>query len=123
MVDFFEQQIDYIYFLYGLGFFVLSGASFILWRTRYNKVFWIWLGLFALAHGITEWLYLFQFYIGHTRLFDALITATLYLSFLFLIEFGYSGFKDIRGKTANRWILLPLVLLTGVGWLIYGQPG
>lgn len=61
MKEFFQAQLDYIFFLYGLSFIILSVICFHLGRLKKDNLPWPLFGVFAFAHGIIKWLYLVAF--------------------------------------------------------------
>ena len=124
MRNFFGSQLDYIYFCYGLAFFILASVCLLLVKTRsHDKVPWLWLGLFAMAHGIAEWLDLTATYTGEIRIFNFIRTGFVFLSFIFLSEFGRLSFFILCNKTVKRQVYLPAILIAGWGYLFYGLPG
>ncbi len=116
LVDFFQQQMDYIYFVYGLAFFLL-GVTCVAHGKRQSTLRWGWLALFGFSHGLSEWLDLLLISVGDFPLFDWIRIIVMGASFLFLTEFGRSGMAG-SGARIGRWIYLPLAAatLTGVFW-------
>lgn len=108
------QPIDYIYFFYGLAFF-LFGYS-ILHYPNENSIFKFardlkYLGIFGILHGISEWLVMFQ--ILETQEAEdilgigALITMGLSYAFLF-----YFASRVLWGRRYTTLILA--AILTGL---------
>ena len=104
--------IDYIYFFYGLAFF-LFGYS-ILYYPSENSIFKFahdlkYLGIFGILHGISEWLVLFQ------RLDMSVsngipVTAvfiTMGISYIFLLYFAS---RVLWGHARARLILFIVIL-------------
>ncbi|MDD5560682.1 MAG: ATP-binding protein [Candidatus Omnitrophica bacterium] len=116
MADFFKAQIDYIFFIYGMSFFILSAACLLLIRVKEAKLPWFWLGLFGFAHAINEWLDLFSISIGDTPVFRMSRLAVMLLSFIFLAEFSRLSYSVLKGKTLSRWFFIPWLLLVCSGW-------
>ncbi|MFH0731514.1 MAG: ATP-binding protein [Candidatus Omnitrophota bacterium] len=120
--SFFQQQLDYVFFLYGLAFLLLGGTCFLLIYSKDKKLPWLWIGLFGLAHGVNEWLDLIALSLGDSHLLKGIRLAFLIVSFLFLVEFGRLSLFNIF-KYPRRWIFIPLaiaavsgaVLAKGVG--------
>lgn len=56
MSTFFQGQLDYIFFFYGLAFIGLGVVCYILAKEVNQRLPWIWLALFGLTHGANEWL-------------------------------------------------------------------
>jgi hypothetical protein len=56
MTTFFQGQMDYIFFFYGLAFIGLGVVAYILSKEVHHRLPWIWLALFGFTHGANEWL-------------------------------------------------------------------
>lgn len=106
---------DFIYFLYGLGFIFLAATTIGLNRLDNQHLHWKWLSAFGLVHGVNEWLELLSFSLKDSPAFTAVRLMVLALSFLALIEFARTGTMTLRGRGQGRWIYFPLILLAGVG--------
>lgn len=113
--DFFQRQMDYIFFVYGFAFAVLAAVCVLLQQRKTLGLPWIWLGLFAATHGLNEWMEMVAFSLGDSRAFSIIRIASLAFSFLFLIEFGREGMWRLHGRGPGRWIFLPLLILTNGG--------
>ena len=103
------QQMDYIFFVYGLAFILLGVVCF---ATHYRKTTTFplrWLGLFGFSHGINEWLDMLVISQGDGIMFSALRLLMMGVSFVFLLEFGRAGLLAVTGRTVGRWIYLPLL--------------
>ena len=87
MAELIRSQIDFIYFVYGLGFFLLLPICLYLHRRPGSSLPWIWLLLFGAAHGLLEWLDLAAMNLGTDPVFDAVRLGLMILSFLLLAEF------------------------------------
>lgn len=96
MSDFFARQMDYIFFIYGLAFFILGAVSFDLHSHGRRDQSWILLGLFGLLHGINEWLDMAALSIPTDSLFYVIRALFLIGSFVALLEFGRRGVPQIR---------------------------
>lgn len=115
MTTFFVENLDFVYLIYGLVFFFLATVTISMAQIRGQGVSWIWLGLFAILHGINEWLDLLAPVLGKADLFEFIRTLLLVLSFLFLLEFGRRNVLWSGSRKAGVWIYLPpVVLLAGV---------
>jgi PAS domain S-box-containing protein len=113
--NFFQMQMDYIFFFYGLGFILLAAAAWGLNCIEKQQVPWKWLCLFGLVHGINEWLDLFAFSLKDSPVFYFVRLIVMILSFLFLLEFGRAGSMTFHKNGPGRWIFIPLLLLVGFG--------
>ena len=109
------QQMDYIFFVYGLAFILLG---VICSATRIRKITALpltWLGLFGFSHGFHEWLDMLVISRGDSVIFSAFRLLIMGLSFVFLLEFGRTTLRIVTGKTAGRWIYLPLLVAVWFG--------
>ncbi len=120
----FLNQIDYIFFVYGLSFILLVPICQFLNRRSQGRLAWVWLGVFGVLHGANEWLDLLFYSLewgSHPAL--ALLRLILLISsFVALVEFGRASTAGIRGQGPGRWVLAALLgvaLLGGFG----GWPG
>lgn len=110
----------FIWFIYGLAFFVLGLAIFIYPKkgSAFNLANHIWLiACFGILHGINEWLDMFivleQPLPPHVLKFIRMVT--LVLSFLFLLWFGTKVIAE--SKTKYRFLrVLPMFLF--VTWAV-----
>lgn len=118
---FFERQLDYIFFLYGLSFIALGACCASLRPGRTQKLPWKWLKYFALIHGANEWADMISLGSGSGPIFSSIRLTLLALSFGALIEFSRIGIRELGGKSPGRWIHLPLWACAGLG-VIRGLP-
>ncbi|MDD5128513.1 MAG: PAS domain S-box protein [Candidatus Omnitrophica bacterium] len=116
MQSFFKSQMDYIFFIYGMSFFILAVTCLLLINTEEKKIPWFWLGLFGVAHAINEWLDLWALSIGDTFFFRLARLAILALSFIFLAEFSRVSFLVLKEKSLSRWFFIPWLILVYLGW-------
>lgn len=120
---FFQQQMDYVFFVYGFAFIVVAAVSFILQQRKTLRLPWIWFGLFGLTHGLHEWLAMAAISMGDSKPFVLLRIGSMALSFVFLIEFGRQGFWVLYGKGLGRWVYLPLLTIANFGGYYDGMAG
>jgi diguanylate cyclase (GGDEF)-like protein len=116
MAAFFDAQLDFIFFFYGLAFILLGTVSFAIARIRGRESFWTVLGLFAFVHGTGEWLDLTALIIGDTPLFAAARILVMTGSFVLLMEFARLSAIQFGLKLPGRWIYLPLLAIVVLGW-------
>lgn len=123
MSEFLANQIDYIYFFYGLAFILLFVVCYGLIRHRNFDLPWRWLGRFAIIHGAHEWIEMFEISVGDHVIFSIIGILSLVFSYLCLLEFGRVGTNVIRGVEIKRWVFLPLVcaVLLGIPWGLKGM--
>jgi diguanylate cyclase (GGDEF)-like protein/PAS domain S-box-containing protein len=117
MTTFFQGQMDYIFFFYGLAFIGLGVVAYILSKEVNHWLPWIWLAFFGLTHGANEWLDLVALIGGDGVWFRAWRWAIMTVSFLCLVEFGRLGLMGARGRGPGRWLLVVLALAAGLGAL------
>jgi signal transduction histidine kinase/CheY-like chemotaxis protein len=107
-MQFFQHQLDYIFFFYGLAFILLAAiCSTIRWEQN-RRLPWIWLALFGFTHGINEWLDMLTLSFGDGTIFSVIRVGLMTVSFVFLMEFGRDGLFKLWGKGPGRWIYIPL---------------
>ncbi|MCL6479435.1 MAG: response regulator [Peptococcaceae bacterium] len=118
MADFFVRHTDYILFIHGLALFVLGVICAGIKRIASRQLLpWIWLVLFGVSHGVTQWLNLLAYSLGDSPLFYTVRTCILAGSFFCLAEFGRRGSKGIAGEAPGRLVLLLLLALAAMGGL------
>lgn len=117
MTTLFVGNLDFVFLIYGLAFFLLATVAFSMAQVRGQGVSWTWLGLFAVVHGLNEWIDMLVPAVGEHVVFVYLRGAFLLLSFLFLLEFGRRNVVWSGGRRAGWWVYLPpLLLLLAVDW-------
>ncbi|NLI10293.1 MAG: hypothetical protein GX447_06035 [Elusimicrobia bacterium] len=110
-MNFFQSQTDYIFFIYGFSFFLLSAAAFFLKKNRNDGIYWEQISYFALTHGLSEWLDMIAFIFGDSIVFNSFRTFLMILSFFFLFEFSFKTLsisKDL--KETYKFYILPTAL-------------
>jgi PAS domain S-box-containing protein len=118
MVEFFTNQLDYIFFVYGAAFFLLIPLClFLRQRPHCCRLAWGWLGWFGAIHGVNEWLDLLGLSLGAEPLFALARVSVLIVSFVFLAEFGRSSLAALSVQGPGRWVLAVLVALVVLGGL------
>ena len=95
---FFQENMLWVFFFYGLGFIILALAIFFKNKETTNKDLianFYMLALFGLIHGLTEWTDWLRLYVskhsiagGQIIFLDGIKTVLLAVSFLFLLQFG-----------------------------------
>ena len=116
MAAFFQAQLDFILFFYGLAFILLGTTSFAIARIRRRESFWAVLGLFGFVHGIGEWLDLTALIIVDAPLFAAARVVIMTGSFVLLMEFARLSAIQFGLKPVGRWMYLPLLGIVALGW-------
>ncbi len=117
MQTFFLEQMDFLYFFYGLSFFFLSFVSYLLHGINKKELSWKFLALFAVLRGLYQYFVLLQMIFGvHLWLTVTLFILHL-LSFAALFEFGRRGFNHDRKLLDTRVYFPLIVLLCLIGYL------
>ena len=111
MAAFLSNQLDFIFFFYGLAFILLGVTCRAIARSKAHGEAWAMLGLFGFVHGLSEWLDLSALILGDRAEFAALRTAVMTASYVFLLEFARLDGIRLGMKLPGRWIYVPLVML------------
>jgi PAS domain S-box-containing protein len=114
---FFQIQMDYVFFIYGLGFLLLTGVCLCLLNTGDKRLPWLWLCLFGFLHGIHEWLDMAVIGLGDSPAFMNVRLVILVASFMSLVEFGR---RSVSGRSiySRAWIYVPLIAAVIPGWFL-----
>ena len=120
MATFFSTQLDFILFFYGLAFLLLGAVCLSISRGEREGESWGVLGLFAVAHGVGEWLDLTALIISDSPEFAVVRVALLTGSFMLLMEFARRNAIRLGLKLQGRWLYPPLLLLVACGGFIGG---
>jgi len=97
-----ENNLDYIFFIYGLSFILIGFFSYLLHLRKSSNIPWFWLSLFGFVHGVYPWIALFGInFLQQTRV-DYAASFVLTLSMIALLEFWrrlvvYSSFFIYAG--------------------------
>ena len=116
------MQLDFVLFIFG---FSLLFFAFNIWgRSRFinEKISWNWIAVFALLLGVTELLELFFRGFGVYQKYRVFQILFEMLGFLALFEFGRLGWKNCGRYSPGRTIYVPLLIVSGAGW-VYGVEG
>lgn len=114
-----ELHMKYVFFLYGLSFFIL-GFAIIIYPKKHSMFAlaptFNWVAGFGLIHGINEWLDLFIRIHGPSNAAPLLVlrAVTLPASFFFLLLFGIQKVTEEKRHIVIR--TLPWIL--SVAWLL-----
>jgi diguanylate cyclase (GGDEF)-like protein/PAS domain S-box-containing protein len=122
MSPFFQAQMDYIFFFYGLAFIGLGVVCYILSKEVSQRLPWRWLALFGLTHGLNEWLDLVALAWQDGVWFAACRWVIMAASFLFLVEFGRLSLSRQLDRVPGRWVLGILALSVAMG-AVHGLSG
>lgn len=105
MADFFKSQMDYLLFFYGFSFILLVPLCHFLNRRPQRRLPWMWLGLFGVTHGLSEWLDLLALGLLSSFLLNLAGFGLMLISYALLMEFGRAGTLTLRGRAPGRWII------------------
>ncbi len=117
MTSFLIGQMDYIFFLYGLSFFLLFIMLYGLGHRVGGAMPWRWLMWFGLLHGAKEWLDLLALALGDDPRFTAIRLVLMGASFFCLLEFGRRAIAVLDGRMPGRWVPALFVILAALGGL------
>ena len=115
------NQLDFIFFFYGLAFILLGTVCFAIARGHQGDTPWGVLGVFAYLHGVGEWLDLSALIVGDVPVYAVARTMLMTASFIFLAEFARLEARRIGFKTPGPWIVLPLIIVPVAGGLWTGD--
>lgn len=110
-------QLDLIYLIGVLALLFIGTLTPVLNRQTNRLLPWNWLGMFALCRGMYDLLNLTalnQLIPGHL---ETVRFVLLFLSLIFLIEFGRAGTNVINRPVPWPWVYIPLgaIILLGMG--------
>ena len=115
-------QLDLIYLIGVLSLLLIGALTPILNRRTNRLLPWNWLGMFAFCRGIHDLLNLpalNQLIPGHL---ETVRLVLLFLSLIFLMEFGRAGSNIFDRPVPRPWVYIPLAALILLGRLL-GLPG
>lgn len=118
-----QMQLDYIYFFHGLGFVLLAGVCYALSRGQCARLPWTWLGAFAAAHGLNEWLEMLGIALGAGPALLYAGLCALVASFFFMFEFARRSIPRLDTVRVALLLYLPIVAFIGLCGLAFGPKG
>ncbi len=119
---FLAGEMDYVCFLYGLGFILLATNAWRLNRRAGNTLPWGWLALFGLLHGLAEWSDMTLLSQWESPGLAAIQLVLMVSSFVCLFEFGRRNLGMRDGARLGFPVLVGLIALAGLG-AFAGMPG
>ena len=117
MNNWFQGQMDCIFFFCGLAFIGLGVICYILSKEVNQRLPWVWLAIFGFTYGLSELLGFMVLAWPDLVWLGACRWAVMTVSFLFLLEFGRLSLIRRRGWGPGRWLLVILALLACLGAL------
>src|SRR5450759_365944 len=105
-----EGNLDYILFVYGLGFVLLAITLLGLLTTVSSPLPWKWLGFSAVFLGLSAWTDMFTVAIGHHAGVDAVRTALFIVGCVSLVEFARACWAAVGGLRVGRWVIVALLV-------------
>jgi PAS domain S-box-containing protein len=115
MTAFVLQQMDYVFFIHGLSFFLVSAICFYIASNNKTTSGWQWLGAFGALHGTKQWLHLGALSLGDDVYCQWARLGIVFLSFLCLCEFGQRVVKNKPRLFERRWAYPPLLMIAASG--------
>jgi len=122
MTAFVIQQMDYVFFICGLCFFVLGAICFYLSWSNKAVAGWEWLGAFGALHGVHQWLNLAAMSLGDDRWCHFLRFGVLTCALLCLCEFGRRATRNTALPVNGFWVHALLLAGVAVGG-VWGLDG
>ncbi len=115
MTAFVVQQIDYVFFVYGLSLILLGVVCSYVAQNYQTRLAWSWLGAFGVLTGAIAWLDVAAMNLPQMPWMPWLRLSFLTLSFLCLCEFGRRTDLRSLGRVEWWWVYASLLVcaLTG----------
>ena len=123
MISFFQAQMDYIFFFYGLSFILIGGVCLFMMNSAKYRFEWVFFGLFGLIHGINEWLDLIAMVYRHNDWLNSIQLILLSVSFICLVEFGRRNTSLKKNGLLGPAIYLFAIVMMLTGWFLAGDIG
>ncbi|MEN6385589.1 MAG: hypothetical protein ABFD79_10370, partial [Phycisphaerales bacterium] len=123
MEKFFATQLDYIFFVYGLAFVIMSMIVFYAHRQTKLNLPLKWLAIFALCHGLGQWLNLAVILFNHETIFTHVREIVIACSVGLLCETGRYGLSQLKIKVPGRHIYLIFAVIIALGTFTSGLKG
>ena len=110
-----EGNLDYILFVYGLGFVLLAITVLGLRTTVTSPLPWKQLGISAMFFGLSGWTEMFTLAGGHRAGVEAVRVAFFVAGCAFLLEFARTCWSAAGGARVGRWVVVVLLVLAALG--------
>ncbi|MFA4965215.1 MAG: PAS domain S-box protein [Thermoleophilia bacterium] len=115
MIELLHSDLDYIMFVYGIGFVLLAITLFGLSSSVASELPWKWLGIAATLHGLSAWASVFSPGFHDQAGLDAAQTILYSGGCVFLVEFARLSWAAAGGGRVGRWVFIPLLALAALG--------
>jgi hypothetical protein len=115
-------QLDFIYLIGVLALLLIAALPPTLNRRTNRLLPWKWLGMFAFCRGMHDLLNLPALNQLIPGDLETVRLVLLFLSLIFLIEFGRAGSNIANGPVPRPWVYIPLAALILSGRML-GWPG
>jgi diguanylate cyclase (GGDEF)-like protein len=107
---FLSNQLDFIFFFYGLAFILLGATCWTVARSQGGGEAWAVLGGFGFAHGIGEWLDLTALVVGDAPAFALARVGLMTASLILLLDFARLKATRLGFVLPGRWVYVVLAL-------------
>ncbi len=115
MTDFVLEQMDYVYFVYGLSLLTLGAVcSYLAWNNKHAMA-WRWLGIFGVLRGASQWLDMTAMSFTNDLWCQWLQCALMIVSNVSLCEFGRRSMRNLSTGIDWRWFYALLATGTALG--------
>ncbi len=114
-----NDQLDFIFYFYGLAFLLLGATCWAISRRYPGERYWTMLAAFGLIHGTGEWLDLSALILGDSPAYQFVRIIVMTASFVFLAEFGRLQVASVSW-VPGRWAYLPILSLIVLVWQFVG---
>jgi len=101
MPNFWDNQLDYLFYMPGLAFLIMAVICFSLRNQRDQRLPWTWLGLFCAVQCFYHWFNLFANCVGESQFFMIIRACVMAISFFLLGKFAYAGTINVQGKRSG----------------------
>ena len=116
MLTFFVDQLDYVYFFYGLSFIFLGLICLLLLKNERKEMPWVYLAFFGILHGLNEWTDLLQIVFPGRLWLEVLRIALLFSGFILLFEFGRRAVDPEKKMKYSIWMYPVILVFLFVGF-------
>ena len=119
-----KSKLDYIHFIYGVNFIMLSAMCFlVLSKEKRHKLPWLYLGIFGVGYGLTQWLDLIFSGIGFNQLFRIIHAAVIISSFMALVISWRFILRELSKNAVHRFAFEGLLVAAFLVGLEYSPSG